>query len=137
MKSRRYRKLAVASLLSGLLCCVPHARRGGMPETVSLTAADQGVTRDAVVGESVLLQLAETPSTGYRWALEASPPEAIEMLATRWVTPAGAGVGAAGRREFSLRIKAPGEIRLNLKLWREWLGDSSVAHRYEFVLRVR
>ena len=108
-----------------------------MPETIALTAADQGVTRDAVVGQNVLLQLAETPSTGYRWALQASPPEAIEILATRWVAPAGAGAGAAGRREFSLRTKAPGEIRLNLKLWREWQGDSSATHRYEFALRVR
>ena len=108
-----------------------------MPETITLTAADQGVAQDAVVGQNVLLQLDENPSTGYRWALEASPPEAIEVLATRWVARAGGGVGAAGKREFQLRTKAPGEIRLNLKLWREWLGEASATHRYEFILRVR
>lgn len=107
-----------------------------MPETITLTAADQGVARDAVVGQSVLLQLVETPSTGYRWALEVSHPETIEILATRWVAPAGSGVGAAGMREFHLRTKVPGEIRLSLKLWREWQGEASVTHRCEFILRV-
>jgi len=107
-----------------------------MPETITLTAADQGV-RDAAVGQNILLQLEETPSTGYRWALEASLPEAIEVLATPWAAPAGSGIGATGRREFHLRTKAPGEIRLSLKLWREWQGEASVTHRCEFVLRVR
>lgn len=108
-----------------------------MSETVTLTMADQGVARDAVVEQNVLLQLEETPSTGYRWTLEASPPEAIEILAIRWVAPTGGGVGAAGKREFSLRTKAPGEIRLSLKLWREWQGESSATSRLEFILRVR
>jgi inhibitor of cysteine peptidase len=138
------RYIVIVNVFCGLLSCSPQgaaktnrvagATEPRMAENL-LTRADQGLPRDVAVGESVSLQLAENPSTGYRWSMAASPPDAVEIIETRWIAPAGGRVGAEGKREFRVRIKAPGEIRLNLKLWREWQGESSVIQRYEFILR--
>jgi len=120
---------------------IPPLRFGtGVTETsmeeIVLTRADRGLVRDAMISQRVLLELEETPSTGYRWAIEISPANAVKILESRWVAPIGTGVGAAGKREFSLRIEQHGEIRLQAKLWREWQGDGSVIQREEFILRV-
>jgi predicted secreted protein len=84
----------------------------------------------------VLLQPEGTPSTGYRWAIEISPSCAIGILQSRWAALAGAGVGAAGKREFTLRIERYGEIPLQAELWRKCQGEGSVAQREEFIRRV-
>ena len=108
-----------------------------MPNTITLTEADAGVTRALKVDQEVLLNLEETPSTGYRWFLEAEPSAAVENLGIQWNTPDAGGVGAAGRRVFHLRVLTPGEIQLRLKLWRQWQGDASVTRRLEFTLHVQ
>lgn len=108
-----------------------------MPETITLTAADAGVSRDAVVGQNVVLQLNENPTTGYRWALDAKPPNAIENLASEYLATPGGAIGGGGKRKFSFTTKAPGDIHLRLKLWREWQGEDSATQRYEFTLQVR
>lgn len=108
-----------------------------MPETITLTAADAGVSRDAAVGQKVVLQLNENPTTGYRWALDATPPKAIENLVSQYVATPGGAIGGGGKREFSFTTSAPGEIHLRLKLWREWQGEDSATQRYEFTLKVR
>jgi inhibitor of cysteine peptidase len=103
---------------------------------IVFTLADQGSVRKTETGQSVLVQLPETPSTGYRWSLNALPNEAIEIIESRWIAPARAGAGSSGTREFLLRVKAPGEIRLDFRLLRDWLGESSTIERCEFTLRV-
>lgn len=108
-----------------------------MPETITLTAADAGVSRGAVVGQNVVLQLNENPTTGYRWALDATPPNAIENLASEYLATPGGAIGGGGKRKFSFTTKAPGDIHLRLKLWREWQGEDSATQRYEFTLQVR
>lgn len=144
MEIRRDSNFVIVTFVCGLLFCSPGAaqinRLAGstepkMAEKV-LKCGDQGLASDVTVGETVLLQLAETPSTGYRWSIEASPRDTIEIIESRWIAPDGGGVGAEGKREFRIRIKAPGEIRLGLKLWREWQGEGSVTQHCEIILRV-
>lgn len=130
---------AVETLLLVLYSSPPivvvDAGQSQMAEIV-LTLADDGTTRDATVGESVTLRLRETPSTGYRWNLEPSTPDAVEGLESRWIAAAGSAVGGEGERVFHLRLTAKGEVVLRLKLWREWQGEGSIVQRHEFILRV-
>ena len=106
-----------------------------MPETLTLTDADQGASRSAVVGQDVMIRLAENPTTGYRWTLEADPATAVDVLDSPY-TPGGSAPGAAGTREFHLRTKAPGSVRLHLKLLRSWQGGGSAVESREFVLQI-
>jgi inhibitor of cysteine peptidase len=100
-----------------------------------LTEADTDTIRVVQLGESVELRLPENPSTGYRWSIDIAPPEAAAVTASHW-SPAGAGVGAAGTREFLITIKEAGKVTLRAKLWREWQGEGSVIQRREFTLQV-
>lgn len=85
---------------------------------------------DLAVGECVVVELAETPSTGFRWQVEAEPP--LTLLESCWDPAVSAAIGGAGTRRLTLRSDAPGTAQLNVKLWRQWEGDSSVIHRHTF-----
>lgn len=101
----------------------------------SLTEADADTIRIVHLGDSVELLLPENPSTGYLWSIDIAPPEAAAVAASHW-SAAGAGVGAAGTREFVITIKEHGKMTLRAKLWREWQGEGSVTQRREFTLQV-
>ena len=100
-----------------------------------LTEADSNSVKIVRQGEDVRLSLSESPSTGYRWTLRAEPPDAATIVSTRW-TAGGAGVGAAGTREFVISVNEPGTVTLHAKLWREWEGEGSAKKRLAFTLQV-
>ena len=106
-----------------------------MPETMTLTDADQGASHAVAVGQSVTIRLGENPTTGYRWTLDADPASAVESLGSEY-TSGGTAPGAAGTREFQLRAKAPGTVHLHLKLSRSWQGGGSPVESREFTLQV-
>ncbi len=103
--------------------------------TSLLTEADANTIMVVQRGESVELRLPENPSTGYRWSIDIAPPDAAALAGSRWL-PVGAGVGAAGSREFDIAMKETGKVILRAKLWREWQGEVSVIQRWEFTLQV-
>jgi inhibitor of cysteine peptidase len=101
--------------------------------TIELTSADDGRSLRATPGDEIVVLLAENPTTGYRWhgqvhgkavALEADgyrPPPAPESSEPVF--------GRGGQREFRFRVLTAGSAVLELKLWREWEGESSVLER--------
>lgn len=103
---------------------------------IILTEADAEKVSVALQGEQVVLRLPETRSTGYRWSVEISPPEAAAVEVSHW-TAVGQGPGAPGAREFTLRVAKKGEVTLSAKLWREWEGNASQAKRMTFTLEVQ
>jgi inhibitor of cysteine peptidase len=102
---------------------------------VSLTEADANSSRTVGLDQTVTLRLPENPSTGYRWSIEITPPNAAVVSGTRWIS-AGSGVGASGTREFEIITKQVGTIIIRAKLWREWQGEGSINERREFTLHV-
>ncbi len=103
--------------------------------TVTLTAADDGRTVDVVVGDVIILWLAENPTTGYRWSLESVEQPAVEMEDDAFVLDSDPQMGSGGMRQFRFGAKAAGTTPVNLKHWREWSGEGSVTDR--FAVRVR
>jgi inhibitor of cysteine peptidase len=103
-----------------------------MPNLV-LTEADAGTVRVAHPDDDVLLRLPETPSTGYRWSVEASHPDVASVEKDRRGATAG-GVGAPGTREFPIRGTKKGTVVLEAKLWRQWEGENSTVKRLSFPL---
>jgi inhibitor of cysteine peptidase len=101
--------------------------------TIELTSADDGRSLRATPGDEIVVLLAENATTGYRWhgqvhgeavALEADgyrpspPPESSELV-----------FGRGGQRVFRFDVLTVGSAVLDLKLWREWEGESSVLER--------
>src|SRR5215471_4761975 len=97
----------------------------------SLTLTEQDNNRSVKIqeGDQITIVLEESPTTGYRWAFEASEPR-ILLLQQDEFSPGGSGVGGGGKRTFSFITQHAGTIRLEFKLWRDWEGDSSIRRRF-------
>jgi inhibitor of cysteine peptidase len=103
---------------------------------LALTAADSGKTLEVSSGDILSIQLAENPTTGYRWTLQ-TPDEQILELQSLEFSPANSGIGAGGQRTFTLQAKSPGTAHLQLKEWRQWEGDRSILNQFELTVQVK
>jgi inhibitor of cysteine peptidase len=99
-----------------------------------LTSADNGRTVDLHVGDETTLRLAENPSTGYRWAIDAADTNLIEIKEGEHASTSKPG--AAGEAQWLIKAKAPGTTAINLKRWRSWEGDRSAVERYGITIRI-
>ena len=99
-----------------------------------LTDAESDTLHAVTLDQTVQIQLAENPTTGYRWALEVSDPGAVELMDTSWQIAPDAAIGGGGMRIFKLRMRGKGPIRLDFKLGRSWQGESAVIERRQFSL---
>lgn len=101
---------------------------------VTLTEANNGQPIELRQGNAVDLRLYENPTTGFRWQVVRADG-LVEEPAVDEARPSRGPVehpqvGAGGTRTFRFRTLTPGTGRLELKLWREFEGDSSVVKRF-------
>jgi predicted secreted protein len=82
---------------------------------VELSLADAGAVRAAAVGEEVVVDLPESPGSGYRWF----PQSGTSPLSDSYEAPAGT-VGGTGRRTFRFRTEHEGTLLLRLVRRRAW-----------------
>lgn len=85
--------------------------------------------RSVQVGSEFEVKIAETPSTGYLWAMVEDP--SVELVGRSWQSlqaparnPEEYAVGGAGIRTFKLRAKAAGRVSLTFELIHPWLARS-------------
>jgi inhibitor of cysteine peptidase len=97
--------------------------------TITLTQSENGQSFNARTGDQIVVRLEESPTTGYRWAVDHIGD--ILALQSADFSSAGSGVGGGGERTFTFTAQRPGSTSLSLKLWRDWEGDSSVIKRFE------
>ncbi|MBB5918289.1 putative secreted protein [Nocardia transvalensis] len=71
------------------------------------------------VGHTVDVDLASTPTTGYRWYSPALPA-GLELTGAVFTPAPGGQPGDGGAQHFSLRATAPGRYRLEFVLRRPW-----------------
>lgn len=76
------------------------------------------------VGEQVLVRLAETPTTGYRWQVETEGP--VLSVDDRYEGPVGPP-GAGGTRVLTFEAAAAGAAEVHLALRRAWGDPTPVA----------
>ncbi|MGF6986564.1 inhibitor of cysteine peptidase [Paraburkholderia atlantica] len=101
---------------------------------VTLTEANNGQVIAIRRGDVIDLQLHENPTTGFRWQVVRSDGLIEEPAADHERPPRAPEqnpqFGAGGIRTLRFRARAPGTGRLELKLWREFEGESSVVKRF-------
>jgi predicted secreted protein len=104
-----------------------------MPEIV--VNVDENRRAIAVaVGDSLRIELPESPAAGFRWQMEPSSFEGVSALRLQSVDHQLEGREAgSGRRIFRFSAEAPGHATLRLELVRAWEG---VAARETFVIIV-
>jgi inhibitor of cysteine peptidase len=91
---------------------------------LTLTAADSGTSRRLAVGDQVAVDLAENPTTGYRWHA-AIDPDALRPRTDEF-TSDGPATGAPGHRRMSFEVLQPGSVELRLRNYRSWEPDEVV-----------
>jgi inhibitor of cysteine peptidase len=103
---------------------------------VAVTAGDNGRVVVVKLGDSVVVRLPENPTTGYAWALDSIDSKLLEAGAPAY-RGAGAGLGTGGEKTWTLRARAAGRTRVELKRWRHWEGDKSIVERFALTLDIR
>jgi predicted secreted protein len=100
-----------------------------------LTLAANGSTFAIVVRQPLAIELHERPTTGYRWHLDVDP--GIVILSSDYTQHEGSVVGRGGMRRFVVAAGAVGDFTIRAKLWRPWLGETSVIDRFTIALHAR
>lgn len=103
---------------------------------VHIAAGQSGETIPVRVGDEIVLELEESPATGYAWDLEESTGLQIEAGRVEVPGTSRALPGAASLRRMRFRVLAPGTSVLRAKHWRPWEGEKSVLARFHAVLHV-
>ena len=109
-------------------------RRGVAVNDVTLTEANNGEAIEIRQGDAIDLQLPENATTGFRWQLVSANGLVEEPAQDQARAPSAPEqsprMGAGGIRVFRFRARTSGRGRLELKLWREFEGESSVLKRF-------
>jgi len=105
---------------------------------IKLTRNDNDKTVEAKVGEPVVIELPENPTTGYRWILDvkeetgiASTSDSIYAKATE------SGVGSAGTRTFIVKLESSGSATVNARLRRQWEPENTAIDEFKAVIKAR
>lgn len=87
-----------------------------MTET-KLTKDDNGKTVEVRVGESVVIELPENPTTGYVWTLDVKGGIGTASLSDSPYTAAkNSGIGGGGTRKFTIKVQSSGVATVDMKL---------------------
>jgi predicted secreted protein len=87
---------------------------------VVITEADLGSTRSVKVADTVVLRLAEIPTTGFRWAPAEMESNILEPAGDDFELNPQSAVGGGGVRVFRFLATKAGQSNLNFSLTRSW-----------------
>jgi inhibitor of cysteine peptidase len=102
-----------------------------------LDSARAGQSRSAAPGDVVVVRLAETPTSGYRWDVDEFDAGVLEPAGDTFTPAAEAGVGGGGTRELRFKVVGPGDGGLKLTRRRAWEADRSGVERFDATIHVK
>ncbi|HEY3163389.1 MAG TPA: protease inhibitor I42 family protein [Candidatus Limnocylindrales bacterium] len=100
---------------------------------IEIGLAEAGTLQTVTVGDELVVALDETPTSGYRWALEAFDDSIVALRDRTFVGPDHERLGAAGSRRFRIAVIGPGETALTFVNRRSWERDA-VGDRFEVTI---
>jgi predicted secreted protein len=113
--------------------CIGCARGAKM---VEIDRSYDGREVELGVGDVVKLNLAENPTTGYRWAFTAQPEPACKIVSDTFESGRDApGAGGTHRWQFQAVSSGTGSVELQYR--RAWEKDSSAGQTFKLTIRVR
>ena len=93
-------------------------------------------TLEVNVGDTILIDLKEIPTTGYRWKLDEVDEKIITLVDSKY-TLTSDGIGGAGSRMFTFKTRSPGKTKICLDLKREWEQNVSPIDQFQVSIQVR
>jgi predicted secreted protein len=106
-----------------------------MAETL-LTRQHHGQTIAVAVGSQLVVQLDESPTTGYTWA-PVQANAALPLTGDGFTAAAPGRVGGGGQRRLHFDVVQPGEHRLELALMRPWEGAAAAVERFALTVQAQ
>jgi inhibitor of cysteine peptidase len=97
---------------------------------------NNGDTLAARVGDTLTIEVPENPTTGFRWAPVGVDSNMVDLQTDDFRPEVSAAVGGGGVRLFRFLVKAPGLVRLQLKLVRTW-ESGAASKTFDVTLDVR
>ena len=101
---------------------------------ITIGQTDNGRSLPVRLGDLIRLSLSENPTTGYRWDIEETS-DILELQQDTHSSQSPAQPGRASTRTFVFRVAGAGNIKLRLRRWRPWQGESSIEERFSIDLR--
>ena len=74
-------------------------------------------------GDTIEIQLDETPTTGYSWAVDNVDSHILDFQSSDYKIYNTAGIGGGGIRSMKFLVNGQGDGSIKLKNWRKWSGD--------------
>jgi predicted secreted protein len=98
---------------------------------VELEAADSAGAFTLRIGERVVIRLAESPGTGYRWTAADLDETRISLEDSEFSQAARGDVGGAGIRTLTLRARRRGVVTVTLENRRAWAGSGAPVGQFQ------
>lgn len=86
-------------------------------------SADSNTAIAAHKGDTIEVQLEETPTAGYSWEIDKMDTDIFELQSTDYKMNAGAGIGGGGIRTMIFLVEGQGDGKIKLKNAQRWSGD--------------
>ena len=122
-------------VLSLMVWCTKSTYGEGLTSTVIIDQGMDGQEVQVTRGDIVVLRLPENPTTGVRWSFEQMDGP-VRLAGDDYEQVAGGGIGAQAIRKLSLQFLSAGRVRLRLKRWQEWGGESTVDATFQCIIDV-
>ena len=105
---------------------------------IKLTRNENGKSIEAQVGETVLIELPENPTTGYFWTLNmVQGKETVYVSNSSYKAVTNSEIGGKGMRTFVLDVRSSGTATIEVKLRRQWEPESAAIDRFDAVIKAR
>jgi predicted secreted protein len=113
---------------------LPAHHLGGV--AVEFGKADANRSVRIQMGEEAVVRLAENPTTGFVWELQASAPDVLALVESHFEPPADPALGGAGTRVLRFSTKAPGIADIKLISRRSWEEPDHDGEEYNLRLLI-
>lgn len=105
---------------------------------IKLTRNDNGKTVEAQVGESVVIELPENPTTGYIWTLDVKEGTGIAYLSnSMYVAANNSAIGGGGMRKFIINVQSTGIATIDIKLRHPWEPENTAIDRFNVIIKAQ
>ena len=98
--------------------------------TIDVDEGNAEKPHPAAPGDRVVIRLAESPTSGFRWQLDDYDPESLQAAGDEFVPATDARTGGGGTREFRFVVVGTDRSEVALSLRRDWETDTSAAQEF-------
>ena len=98
---------------------------------------DNGKSFDLLKGDTLVIEIPEIPTTGYKWEIEEIDNKVIEFSESIFSISLDSGIGGGGLRKYYFKILSSGMTKIQLSLRRKWESDNSAVDKFEINICIK